>query len=652
MKTFNVLIQVSSAEESAWITGLYRDQDLEVRAHRVTSKEDLVEHLETSDWHLLVSDDSHKDFSLDECLILIKSQPIVLPVIYFSSPLSKDQKLQLVAKGVSTFLTKDEEALLPSISWALAEGFKAKIEATNLNEEVADLKAHTNHLMNENQAGIAYLAEGIIISSNQSFADILGFDDIEAIECHSLIDFVVDKDKLKRQLKLAESSDEEQSTDLSLKNAEGKVIQVNLTMKQAALNQEECLQLHMQLAAQSDISHGLGKSLEKIQSDYNDLTITQSYAESTFVIATLNDYSRHLDRLSYSGVDELTEKIAYLLEDFSQSVVSKIADDAYALLLSVAPNEAQASLEEFCKGLENEFIDCQGGSIAFSLQVRLYPCVKEDFTTYFDRAYSYRIKQPLTTETGVELIPLAVEKKSELKQGALTKELMTDENIHLMYQPIMSLRGEQKETYEVTYELQSDIEHCELPNDSTLDRWIVIEATKALAAHRDNGHDTRIAINLSGKALVDPSFAGWIKVVLKASNLPVESIILQFNESDVLQQMKQGVETCNALLANKNLVAINNFSEKEASLKLLKHIKPQFIHFNKGLTNRLSDDDIFEMVKSLVEKLNESNISSILSNVRNTAEMASLWNLGASYMTGSYLQEPAKIMAYEFADIH
>ncbi len=543
---------------------------------------------------------------------------------------------------------------MPALSWSLAEGFKARIEATNLGAEVADLKAHTDHLMNENQAGIAYLAEGIIISSNQSFADILGFDDIDDIECHSLIDFVVDKDKFKRQLKIFESEQGEQSLDLSLKNSEGKAIHVNLIMKQASLNQEDCIQLHMQLTNDSrgPVSSLEANAITRVQSAYDDLAVTNTYDDSTFVIATLNDYKRHLDHLSYSGANELTSKISDLLEDFSQSAVEKVADDTFALVLSVAPDEAQRSLEEFCRGLENEFVECKAGSTAFSLQVRLFPCLKDDFEPFFDRVYSYRLKHPLTTETGVEFIPLVVETPAATKQGKLTKELMTHDNIHLMYQPIMSLRGEQKETYEVTYQLQSDIESCELPDDSSLDRWIVIEATKALAAHRENGHDTRIAINLSGKALVDSGFASWIKVVLKASNLPVESIILQFNESDVLQQMKQGVETCNALLENNNLIAINNFSEKEASLQLLKHIKPQFIHFNKGLTNRLSDEDIFDMVKSLVEKLNEFNISSILSNVRSTQEMASLWNLGASYMTGSYLQEPAKIMAYEFADIH
>ena len=104
-------------------------------------------------------------------------------------------------------------------------------------------------------------------------------------------------------------------------------------------------------------------------------------------------------------------------------------------------------------------------------------------------------------------------------------------HLRLLFQPLISLRGEDLEHYEALLRLPTnsgeDISAGEFLNTPhisdelkrKIDRWVIIHTTKLLSEHHRKGHKTRVFINISAASLRDDTLANWIVVAMKAAGL-------------------------------------------------------------------------------------------------------------------------------------
>ena len=205
--------------------------------------------------------------------------------------------------------------------------------------------------------------------------------------------------------------------------------------------------------------------------------------------------------------------------------------------------------------------------------------------------------------------PEATSTKSRQEDSASNVEdALENDQLRLLFQPIMSLRGDEKENYEVRVS-QFDGETDSYPQalidadkSSKLDRWIILEATKALSLHRAEGHNTRLIINLTNNALLDTSLVPWLAVAIKAANLPNEAIAFQFQEADIKNNLKAAISCFEALKANQLSVSIENFAEDEDPLKILKHLKVDLIRIAPHFTSAVAEGKDGGALKELLSK--------------------------------------------------
>ena len=121
-----------------------------------------------------------------------------------------------------------------------------------------------------------------------------------------------------------------------------------------------------------------------------------------------------------------------------------------------------------------------------------------------------------------------------------------DQSFVLLFQPIISLRGDSDEHYEVFLRmLDEDGGHIP-PNTfmrtaiehgvaAKIDRWVILQAIKMLSAHRSKGHDTRLTINVTSNSVADPAFVQWLAVAIKAARLPSDAVIFQVTDGLLLE---------------------------------------------------------------------------------------------------------------------
>ena len=118
-------------------------------------------------------------------------------------------------------------------------------------------------------------------------------------------------------------------------------------------------------------------------------------------------------------------------------------------------------------------------------------------------------------------------------------------SFRLLFQPIISLRGDSDEHYEVLLRLLNQQGEEVPPGDflgaaknaglaEKIDRWVILNSIKLLAEHRSKGHNTRLFVHLSANSLQDQTLLPWLSVALKAARLPSDSLVFQIGETDAV----------------------------------------------------------------------------------------------------------------------
>jgi EAL domain-containing protein (putative c-di-GMP-specific phosphodiesterase class I) len=234
------------------------------------------------------------------------------------------------------------------------------------------------------------------------------------------------------------------------------------------------------------------------------------------------------------------------------------------------------------------------------------------------------------------------------------------QQFRLLYQPIVSLRGDSSEYYEVHVvhtasgkDAGSWLMASGKPEASLeLDKWTVIESLKQLAAHRSTHPATRLILPVGLGATLEADFANWLGLALRAAELPVDCIALQISHRAVSSSLRQAKQLAERLQAMGCALSVCDVHSANNPVADLAHLKPQFARIDSVLAQSLKDAEATNtLLKPLIESLHQEQIASIMPNVDSAGVLAVLWQLGVNYIQGDYLQKPMAAMAYDFTDL-
>jgi len=244
--------------------------------------------------------------------------------------------------------------------------------------------------------------------------------------------------------------------------------------------------------------------------------------------------------------------------------------------------------------------------------------------------------------------------------GAIGRQALESKGFRLWFQPIMSVRGDTQEHYEALLRLVPT-QGAELsPTDfldaarqaglaAKVDRWVLLTAIKQLAEHQAKGHGTRLLIHLSDASLQDAGLLPWLTTVLKAAQLPADSLVLQLREADAVSYLKQAKALAEGLHALQCKVALVQFGCALNPLNTLRHLDADYVKLDASFTNELGQPEQLEGIKTLLASLHGQNRLTIMPAVETASALSSLWQAGVNYIQGHYLQIPAAAMNYDFA---
>jgi EAL domain-containing protein (putative c-di-GMP-specific phosphodiesterase class I)/PAS domain-containing protein len=244
---------------------------------------------------------------------------------------------------------------------------------------------------------------------------------------------------------------------------------------------------------------------------------------------------------------------------------------------------------------------------------------------------------------------------------SLISDAIEKQSFLLLFQPIISLRGDSEEHYEVFLRMH-DRDGAQMTPDKFLklaadsgvagkiDRWVILQSIKTLSAHRGNGHNTRLTINLSSNSIADPEFIQWLGVAIKAARLPSDAVIFQITEQDAANYVRQSKEFVEGL---KNLhcrSSLSRFGLDSEPMEVLSHLPVDIVKLDGSLVEGVdSDEERREAVTELVKALQSQGKLTVAPMVESASLLSTLWQAGVNYIQGHYLQEPSAVMDYDFS---
>jgi len=125
-----------------------------------------------------------------------------------------------------------------------------------------------------------------------------------------------------------------------------------------------------------------------------------------------------------------------------------------------------------------------------------------------------------------------------------------------------------------------------------LTKWVIKTVLSQLSVWWENGHEIRVAVNLSAHDLVDEELPEMVAQALKENNLTERALALEVTESAVMKDRTKVIKVLNALQEMGIHLAIDDFGTGQSSLAYLRELPVnevkidrafiQYIDTNKG----------------------------------------------------------------------
>lgn len=662
---YNVLMQVQSQNEAERLISVFRSGGTTVRVHRITSEPDFNESLEESNWDLLIVDNQHPEVSLSYSLNTIKKQNRDIPIVLISEDVNHDIRDQAFNLGIKDVIEREDNIHFIHAALREIDGVRKRNFSQRLQHEYTELKKRADLLLEQSDDAIAYVSDGILIRVNDKFAEKFGFQAAEDMEFLSIIDLVSPSDQETfKDFFRHFSSGRSKKNELSFTGIgrDKQAIEAVINLERSVIDGEACTQVIIPSnqnavcveESTTDKASGLyhryyfEKELQALADQ-----VGHGIPSASLVLFRFDSSNRILDDVNFSGLDVLCQNTANLLENgFPQAqLVARLNSDSLAVLISKSAEKTLPLAEAAIKTIEDHIHEVDNRTYQLTCTAAVLQLSNKEAKTLLDHAFIGLGHIRTEHQKNHAAVFTATAETINASASELSiNEAMEMGYFSLLYQPLMGLHGDSTENYEALLAFNNDIENypealIHSVNDSKLDRWIIVEATKALALKHAQKHESRLILNLTRNALLDDGLAAWLSVAVKAANLTAEHIALQFREVDVKNNLKSAIKNIAALRKANFAVSICDFGLDEEPYRLLKHLNPNLIKFDASIN---SDGKV---LKQLIYQAKEFDLKTIVPEVDNASMLASMWQIGAHYIEGSYLQAPSEKMDYEFAEL-
>jgi diguanylate cyclase (GGDEF)-like protein/PAS domain S-box-containing protein len=682
--TLYLLVVDDSSNLTETVSNILRNAGHAVRADRIEDDEDLRDAFGKQPWDMIISRPEITYFTANDALDVVQHAKLDIPLIIIADDADESVIDELIQSGARDEVYLSRPKRLEKTILREATDVRQRRALVTAEKSLCEANDRAQGLVDSSRDAITYVHEGMHIYANDSYLELFGYSDMEEIEGLPIMDMVQSDEHARFKTFLRDytkGKTDESKLEVTGLKTDGSAFSVNMEFTPASFEGEPCTQIIIR-------DQSMSKELEQRLNDMSkkDL-LTGAYNRPYFlealqkvcgkegkegVVLTIVPDRYKLIR-SQSGIaagDELLSKFAEFIAETlpgNNDLVARFEGEQFTVLLhDINSSSADEYAKDLCKKVEGHIFDLNGTSAPTpcSIGIGIYNDTLQEHQEVLNRAEK-ALEQAI--EAGGNCARLYVVDQAEMatqeRHALLNKQIkmaLKANRLNLLFQPIVSIKGDSNQNYEVFVRMTDDSGKELEPSEfipaaeagglmGAVDRWILAHAIKSVMEKRGEGQPVVGFIKLSGTSLKDPKLLPWLTDILKTANAVPESIVLSVSESVATNNLKALKMLLAGLQQLGVRLALDHFGVAQNYTNLLKHCDAHFLKLNGSIIAKLtSDKESQDKVSEITALAAESNKMVIANNVEDPHTLATIYSTGIDYIQGYFLQEPSAEMDYDF----
>jgi diguanylate cyclase (GGDEF)-like protein len=340
--------------------------------------------------------------------------------------------------------------------------------------------------------------------------------------------------------------------------------------------------------------------------------------------------------------------------------LGRIAGDEFLVIIThfesndIPEEIAQKILSIF----ENGFTFEQGSfPVSASIGVATHPQDGHTFTQLISNADNamYQAKNNGKNNIAFYSKELALSMRRKMDIEHELKTFNPDDELHLVYMPLVSTKTDRTEGFEVLVRWTSSKLGFVGPDEfipiaetsgqfSKIDNWVIENAMKSYHLLKQRlGHDFKLSINLSSAQLNVNEIAEHLFSLLNKYQLEPQNIQLEMTETLDVEYTQQVNTLLNTLCDKGFKIAIDDFGTGYTALLQLIEYPAHMIKFDKTFVDKAMLDDNRAMLEPIISLCHSQNLEVTIEGVETEEMVTYLKSIGSDYLQGFYYGKPARL---------
>jgi diguanylate cyclase (GGDEF)-like protein/PAS domain S-box-containing protein len=685
--TLRLLVIEESRNDAEALANVLRNAGQASRLSYAGDREGLVEALDKQTPDLVLCAMSLETVSLADVVQVLAQRELNIPLVAVGESGDEKDIIEAMRQGANDLCSYDRPEHLQLVVNRELSQLKTSQSAQNFELKFHESEKRARMLLESSRDAIAYVHEGMHIFANSSYLEMFGFDSLEEIEGTPILDMVAPDDHVEFK-EFLRNFGKDDSTEGKLQTRgmlpDGMVFDAVMELAAASIDGEPCTQIiirnqlsnnreleqKLKFLTKQDLLTGLYNRQYFIEELELAVTNVTSGTESAAVIYMLLDNFKDIrDKIGIGASDMVISDIAQLLKQHTgeNDLVARFGDHSFTVLRRDCDAPAIESLgEQLRHAVEDHIATVEDQSvtttcsIGMSMVAESTPSAQEVLSRADLACEVARSSGGNRCHLHNPVVDERIGKERNQQVHALIKNALEQDQLQLLYQPIVSLQGDASEKYEVLLRMLDEENEHILPSQflpvaeqtgqlAEIDRWVIQRAINRLAEHRARGSDTHFFIKLSAATLIDEDLPQFIGECIREARLPGDALTFEIAEKHASQHLKHAKALVKTLQELHCRIALEHFGAGPNSFQLLKHLPVDFLKIDGSFIHNLaSDNDNQAMVKSILDTANSMNRKCIAEYVEDAHSLAVLWQSGIHFIQGNFLQEPSEALEYDF----
>ncbi|MEZ5543151.1 MAG: EAL domain-containing protein [Pseudomonadota bacterium] len=605
-------------------------------------------------------------------------------VIAIAASADEDSVVSARKDGISELVSYDHPEHLRLAFARLAEHARIRQATIRLEKKLRDCESRCQALIENSSDAIAYIHDGMHVYANPPYLKLFAIETAEEIEGLPVLDMIssAEHDRFRDLLKhVIEGDDQTTSLDIECVSPHEGRFSCTMECSPASMAGEPCTQIlvrvhstnteleeRIKTLSQQDMLTGLVNRQHFMKMLEQRLAHFPKNRQRALVYLTLDNFKVIRDEAGVATSDQVLCDMADLIARHcgQEDTLARFGDYSFAILKQDTDQDA---IEGSCTGLLKDIAAHlpEAGGRSFAITASLGICAIGPHTKDIQKLISYADMacEVARTSGGNQLhihssvVSSGLDHDAQDKWDEIVSDTIANERFYLVYQPIVSLKGDTKPRYEVLLRILDEKGQTILPGQflsiaekaghgSEIDRWIINRACSDLAQLRKRSSAATFYIKLTAATLAAGDMPAWIRDRLREHELDVSSMVFEIAEQAATADLR-GAMTCTEALQGMGCKVALEHVGRTGKLQVLNHMPVDIIKIDSSLIAKLAGDkQAQDTVRAIMEHAKKNGRSCIAENVEDSGCLARLWQIGMHFIQGNFIQEPSRELGYVF----